>query len=68
MTTLGVRQVVSEQTGNPSIYSVYVRFSFVRWFRDPLPPGHQGTILLEVFLYIGCFKPVFGRKTLATTL
>ena len=37
MTALGVHQVESEQTGNFS-------FSFVRWFRDPLPPGHQGTI------------------------
>ena len=55
MTTLEVRQVASEQTGNASIYSVVVRFSFVRWFRDPLPPGHQGTRLLQVFLYIVFF-------------
>ena len=39
MITLAVRRVVSDQAGNPGICSVFVRFTFIRWFRDPLPPG-----------------------------
>ena len=55
MVTLAVRRVVSHHAGNPSIYSVFVRFSFVRWFRDPLPPGHHNLRFSYPWLFKACF-------------
>ena len=66
MITLAVPRVVSDQAGNPGIHSVFLffwfcAFSFVRWFRDPLPPGHHNLR----FSYKCSF---LCTKTLATTL
>ena len=64
MTTLGVRQVISEQAGNPDIYSVFARLSFLHRFRDQLPPGgHNFWFPTHVI-----FTAVFVGKTLATIL
>ena len=41
MTTLGVRQVVSEQAGNPDIYRAFARSSFLHRFRDQVRPGRH---------------------------
>ena len=59
MITLAVHRVVSDQAGNPGIYSVFVRISFVRWFRDPLPPGHHNLRFSYTFV-----KPVCCTKKL----
>ena len=54
MRTLAVRRV-SDQAGNPGIYSLIVRFSFVRWFRDPLLPGHHDSRFSYTWFFKACF-------------